>query len=399
MANEVNIKDEAQKIVRALASALKLSTDSLCFCGVGKTYGDCCQNASADKLVPAEKEFEAALKYKDSQGGRIVSVPVGLLNQFLQKGINKLPCLYPNCTAKPVSCHLIPQNVLRAAFGNHCLDYRMRDGTVQSEFIKTGVGVAGTVPVFCSKHDNDLFREIDTLGNVLSSKQQFLLSLKAAAFSLRRTQIFLSLDSQVEIFRPILMIRSGTTQEGQHYTIKINHLSEQYQRFHIAHTAFQYFAQTLKKEDWDSFAYLHRNIPYSGNLFYAGFINPSHDLNGQRINTPHTPIHITLNVVARDGILCAFFACPNDGSKEAYAALFEQLKATDDQTFVAVINTILTDQPETLLLPEDFSLTADDFAKMKALREHAKECLASTSGRVFDLADTSQAVRFVELSG
>jgi hypothetical protein len=392
---EVNIKDEAQKIVRGLASALKMSADSLCFCGVGKPYGNCCQNATVDKLVPAEKEFEAALKYRDSQGGQIVSVPVGLLNQFLQKGINKLPCLYPNCTAKPVSCHLIPQNVLRTSFGSHCLDYKMRDGTVQSDFIKVGVSIAGTHPAFCSTHDNELFREIDTLGDIASQKQQFLLALKAAAFSLRRTQIFLSLDSQVEIFRPVLLIRSGTTKEGQHYTLNINHLSEQYQRFRIAHTAFQHFVEILENEDWDSFLYLQRNIPYSGNLFYAGFNNPSHDLRKQRINTPHTPIHITLSVLARDGILRVFFASPNNGSKEAYTALFEQMETADDQTLVAVINTILTNHPEGLLLPDSLTLSNDDHAKMKALREHTKECLVSSSGKIFNLTDTSQSVQFV----
>lgn len=396
--NEVNIKDEAQKIVRGLASALKLSPDSLCFCGIGKTYGSCCQNATADKLVPAEKEFEAALKYKDSQGGRIVSVPVGLLNQFLQKGINKLPCLYKSCTAKPVACHLVPENILKASFGSHCLDYKMRDGTVQSEFVKAGVGIAGTIPVFCSKHDNELFREIDTLGDTTSSKQQFLLALKAVAFSLRKTQILLSLDSQVEIFKPVLIIRSGTTSAGQHYTININHLSEQYIRFRTAHVAFQHFVDTLEKKDWDSCMYLQRNIKSESVLFYSAFINPSHDLEKQRINTPHTPVHLTLNVLARDGVLHAFFACPNDGSKEAYAALFDQLKDTNDQTLAAVINTILTDHPEGLLLPDGFTLSNDDHSKMKALRVHAKECLVSSTEKIFDLTDTGRSVGFVQSS-
>ncbi len=397
--SKVSIKNEAQKIVRGLASALELSTHSLCFCGTGKQYGECCEKASADKLIPTEKTFRAALKYSKSQGGQIKSLPVRLFNQFLQKGINKLTCLYPNCTAKPVSCHLIPKNVLRTTFGSHCLDYRMQDGSNQSNFIRTGVGLAGAVPVFCSKHDHDIFHEIDTAIDITLPKQQFLLALKAVAFSLRRTQILLSVDSQVEIFRPVLMFHSGTSRGRQHTTININHLSEQYRRFRIAHSVFQHFVDTLQKEDWDSFAYLRRDVPHGGSLFYAGFTNPSHDLHKQRINTPHVPVHITLNVIARKGNLRVFFACPNNASKEAYATLFQQLEAVDNQTIVNVINTILTVQPETLLLPRGLSLTDDDVAKMKALRVRAKECLASSGNKIFDLSDASQAVQFVELSG
>src|SRR5258706_15036743 len=104
--SEVNVKDVVQKIVRLLARAMNVSSASLCFCGVGKLYGECCENAAPDKLAFSENQFEIALKYRDSQGGQISSLPAGIANQFLEKGIKKLRCLYPGCTAKPVACHL-----------------------------------------------------------------------------------------------------------------------------------------------------------------------------------------------------------------------------------------------------------------------------------------------------
>ena len=394
---EVNIKDEAQKIVRCLASALKLADNSPCLCGTGLLFGVCCKNSTPDKLILLEKEFESALGYKNAEGGYIRSVPTGLFNGFMKKVETKFPCLYPGCNAKPIDCHLIPKNILQASFGNHCLQYKMNDGLNPFGFIKTGVGVAATESVFCSRHDNELFRDIDTLGDLVSPKQQFLLAFKAVAFSLRRTQILLSLDSQVEIFKPILHLKSGAAASGEHYDIDISQLSEQYTRFCTVLSVFNNLIEVLNYENWDALSYFERSIISHGNLFYAGVVNPSHDLEKQRINTWHMPVHFAINVFLRNGKMQVFFACPKDGSEKAYKLLFKQLNGMNDQMFATVINTMLTIQPEGLLLSEGNVFIGEEYKKISALRKRAIECLKTSSEEIFNLMDNAQTIQFIDI--
>lgn len=397
--NKVAIKSEERKIVNALANAMKIKSDALCFCGAGKTYGKCCGQASGSNLVRMENEFESAVKYRDSQRGTINTIPLGIWNRFQEKSIARLPCLYPGCSLKPVSCHLIPENILRASFGSHCLDYKINDESEQSAFVKTGKKEAGAVPVFCNLHDNNLYRDIDTLQIDFSSpKQQFLLAFKAIAFSLRKTQISLGIDSQVEVYKPFLMLNSKNAPvPGSNVTIDINHLHEQYIRFCTAHAVFQNTVKALKSEDWSFFSYLRHSIPYDEGIFYAGFINPPHDLENKRINRPDTPINMTCNIFTKNSTLHAIFACPGNESKEAYEPILEQLKNTDNKTFVIVLNNILTMSPDNLLLPENFPIDSSIIVKIEELNKHARNCINSTNSEVFDLKDASTTVTFVSM--
>ena len=120
-----------------------------------------------------------------------------------------------------MNCHLVPENVLRSYYGGHCKEYGMED-TSGLSFVRTGIGKAGGLPVFCNHHDNGLFKEIDQLQICPETKEQyFLFALKAAAFSLRKCQYLLGIDSQIEIIRPFIIQEELKPTTGSHLTIDI----------------------------------------------------------------------------------------------------------------------------------------------------------------------------------
>lgn len=57
------------------------------------------------------------------------------------------------------------------------------------------------LPVFCAKHDNNLFQRIDKLEIDFNNKEQlFSLALKTISFSLRKIQYLLGIDIQAQFF-------------------------------------------------------------------------------------------------------------------------------------------------------------------------------------------------------
>lgn len=376
------IETKAKDILRGLANAMKLGPGSLCPCGSGRVYADCCSKSSDKELAFTRQPFAAVLRYKRSQGGRVSTIPQSLFRQFERASLQRLPCLYPDCGCKPVSCHLIPENVLRSCFGGHCLDSRLQDASAHEMFVRTGVGQAGALPVFCSQHDNDFFKGVDQLsGDLASSQCRFLLSLKAVAFALRRVQGLLGIDFQVALFKPIETV--------------ISHLQQQYMRFVIAERLFAASIKAFEASNWDYFSYYGRAIDYHEHLFFADVINPSHDLEGHRVNTRLTPIAIVCNVFTLERKLHVLFSCPDDGSRQSYDKLFEQLDHADDRTFIAVVNNVLTFAAGKPLLPGDRVIREEDLRRFARQREKAGRCLKTASDEVFDLRDSTDAVQFV----
>lgn len=392
-----SIDNRAKDILRALGNAMKLKPDALCLCGSGRLLADCCSNKSDKEIVFTKRSFAAALRYRDSQGGRVTSIPQGVFRQFQEASLQRLPCLYPGCSREPVSCHLIPENVLRSCFGGHCLGAKLRDSSPQEVFFRMGVGQAGVLPVFCAEHDNDLFYSVDHLpGDLFKSPEcLFLLSFKAIAFALRKVQILLGIDLQVELFKPFLIQDKIKGASLTHVEIDISYLQTQYTRFELTERLFARAITALQASKRDCFSYYTRSVPCNDSVFFAGLVNPSHDLEGQRVNTKWVPISIVCNVLAVGNELLVLLSSPDDGSSQAYANLFQQLHWADNQTVAGVVNNIMTFAADKPLLATNRLISPDDLRRIAYQRERAARCLNTASKEVFKLHDPENSVRFI----
>jgi len=394
-----DIKSELNKFVPLMASKMNVGDNSLCFCGSGKKYRECCNNKSGEDLFFSEEIFEKALRYKNSQGGRIEGIPKLLWNQYRDSSQKKLPCLYPSCSEKTVSCHSTPENILRSCFGGHCLEYLPQDCLAESHFERIGVNKAGTLPVFCSNHDSSLFKKIDPMEIDCSDKEQlFMLAFKAIVFSLRNSQYLLGVDNQIQYFNIIKAVSQNINNaNGEQVVIELDFLQKKYRGFVVLSYFFEKLISVLSIRDWDFFSHFYRSIDYSGNIFFTGFCNPSHDLENVRVNKKGIPIGMTCNVFTKDSRLHVYLACPDGESKEAYLPFFEQMENISDSTFVDVINNILTFSAEKPLLSESFIIKSSDLQKMMSSREYAGMCANPSSPYIFDLKDATRAVNFISL--
>ena len=275
------------------------------------------------------------------------------------------------------------------------MEYRLQDASTRGEFVKTGVGKAGASQVFCSEHDNDLFTDVDRpVIDFTSRKHLFLLAFKAIAFCLRNVQHLLGIDFQVAVFRPWLLSENPNLQHITNFEIDISHFHEQYLRFVGCYNALVNAVEALEARRWDYFSHLYRSVDRRVPMFFADFMNPSHDLDGQRISSAETPINMTCCVWTQQKRSHVTFACPGGPSEVAYAGLLEQLRRTDDDTFAVVMNNLLTAANNQPLLPLTFEVGKKQLDDISALRAKAGECLKSSSAEIFDLTRSDGNVTF-----
>lgn len=356
-----NIQDHAKQIFKAITSAMKIKSYDLCFCGSGNKCKNCCDKKNSESIIFTEKAFENVLKYKQSQGGKVQQIPQGLFKKFSEASLNRFCCLYPNCNDQTISCHSIPENVLRKNFGNHCLESKPQDESTKSVFTKVGIGNAGTLPVFCSTHDNDIFQKIDELNIDFNNQEHlFLLAFKAIAFSLRNIQHLMGIGSQVEIFRPILFLENQKNIKPiSHIELQIRkHTIEQYLRMKITNDVFKKAVRIVKNKKYQKFSYFYRSFDYNEKIFFSSFINPLFDLNGKRINDPKTPINMAINIFTKYNKIHVLLACPPK-SKELYKGLLKQLKEVNEEGFIKFLNKVIKLAANKPLLPCDFNLEND----------------------------------------
>jgi len=190
--------------------------------------------------------------------------------------------------------------------------------------------------------------------------------LKATAFSLRKTQCLLGIDSQVEIVRPFLMQERLQAPAGSHFTIDISRLQEQYIRFVSCFKFYKKAVEAYAARRWDYYLTLHRVIRSSRPIFFGGLINPSHDLNLRKINDTGQAIIIGCSAyTAKDGTHL-LLSCPDGLSRDLYGELLYQLRMIDDGAFATAVNNLLTTSVETLLMPETFALNEIEMEKIDA---------------------------------
>jgi hypothetical protein len=153
-------------------------------------------------------------------------------------------------------------------------------------------------------------------------------------------------------------------------------------------------ARAYESQSCDSFSYFHRSIPYDKSLFFGGFLNPSHDLEGNKLNSPEEAIAMSCNVFTKDNFLHVILGCPEGKSKISYEGLLKQLTAADEGVFITAINNFITVSADKPLLSETVSFSDSELAKIQKLQTFAGECLKSKE-KIFDLRDAAQAIEFV----
>ena len=274
----------------------------------------------------------------------------------------------------------------------------MHDGSTTRVFLKKSVNKAGALEVFCAKHDNCLFKSIDSLNIDLANKKQlFLLAFKTIAFSLRRVQWLLGIDSQAEIIRPIIISRkrSGSI-KPMNAEIDISNLRAQYLRFCIMHELFQKSVSAYEKVNWDFFSHWNRSVESKEQIFFAGYLNPPHDLEGMRVNNQKLPIGMVCNIYSEAGSLRVILTCPEDLSATSYKGLIEQILKLDMKGFITVLNNIMTLSTDKPLIPANVTIDEMEVQKIALLYQKAGRAIVSTSNEVLNLTDDSQAVEFLK---
>lgn len=262
-------------------------------------------------------------------------------------------------------------------------------------FVKSGISDAGSLPVFCNQHDNDIFRKVDQLQIAPKTKEQyFLLALKGVAFSLRKCQCLLGIESQVEIVRPFIMQEELQAAPGSHFTIDLSLLQEQYIRFVSNLSFYKKAIDAYQCRSWDHYVTLHRVVPTTTAIFCGLLVNPSHDLKLRKINNSKEAIMISCSIFTAQDSTHILLSCPNGASAGLYREFLQQLELVDEQTFLTVINNFLTIYPDTLLLPKTFTLSEGDTKKIVTAQKVASFALRGDA--TSDLQDANTAVKFIQ---
>jgi hypothetical protein len=344
--SELN-RSDLTSVIGALAKTLKVQRNSLCFCGSARKFKQCCGSFNNDKPIFLDTALDIANNYAIAQGRKVTGIPSGIWNKFETASLNRFLCLYLGCTNKPVNCHLIPENILRRNFGGHCKEYRLVGK--QPQFGKVGISNAGCLPVFCSHHDDSLFKQIDALTiDHISKEQEFLIGLKSIAFSLRKTQYLIGIDSQVEIFLPFILSDVNKNKPPRHTVISIDHLQEQYVRFTVAYDLYEECISAQKAGQCDFFSSTYRDIPYNGLVFASTPTTIPYDLKGQKINNSTDAIAIVCSIFTIDKLLSVIFSCPEELVQRRIYHSFDSLQKLMTTSSLQFLTTFLPTVPTPL---------------------------------------------------
>lgn len=111
----------------------------------------------------------------------------------------KWPCMCPKCTDKAVNCHLLQRHGIlsHVTVDNHLYEITREDAFKWHEsypvkFKKVGLNNAISYPLFCDKHDTDIFLQIES-GTIDFDdyKSQLLFSYRAVCAEIRKKELSL----------------------------------------------------------------------------------------------------------------------------------------------------------------------------------------------------------------
>lgn len=153
----------------------KIGRNELCWCGSGKKYKKCHLN----------RENEAKKNIYE------------IKNNF-KTIFNEPACMAPNeikneCSEKIIKAHTISKssNLKYIAENGHVWHLSLDSDERKIDIIKDNIGInkASTLKCFCSKHDKELFSEIEDKAFSFSDKQIFLLTYRSLCAELYKKNL------------------------------------------------------------------------------------------------------------------------------------------------------------------------------------------------------------------
>ncbi len=123
----------------------------------------------------------------------------------------KWDCLINNCNSAAINSHLLQQNGIlnHIAENGHLIEVKISDANNWNEnvspieFKKIGISKAISLKVFCSKHDTNLFKDIEMINASFGTYKSFLLfSYRALCAEIRKKH------TTIETFKKLLTATS-----------------------------------------------------------------------------------------------------------------------------------------------------------------------------------------------
>lgn len=166
----------------------KIGRNDPCYCNSGLKYKKCHLRIDT---IKNKIQQNGVISFTEEES-RILG---NINREYIQKFFKKQKCIYPNCDKKPISSHTFSRSLLEHSLGEEIEGenpgkyvyhsdiqriFSSFSNKDQRDFLyKTLIKNAGTLPLFCSEHDDKLFSSIENRGQKLSvSEYIFMLSYR-----------------------------------------------------------------------------------------------------------------------------------------------------------------------------------------------------------------------------
>jgi hypothetical protein len=288
-----------------LQPSSKLGRNDHCWCGSGLKYKKChLQRETATGRHPYEiaRDVEAAFK----------------------KGY----CSHPSagadtCTGAPIAAHTVQKKggIEFIQEDKHVLTTKVGFKEIEKskgkpDLMRIGVNRASTFPGFCSKHDTELFQEIETKDVVVDKKGAFLLAFRAVAYesfaksaALKAQSAMLQADTGLPLPKQIILQNElAAYKVGLELGVRDTQNAKT-----IYDTAF-------KTDDVSDFRYHAINFANILPVVACGAFLPEQDFHGtvlQKLGTATTLEGLTFNLTAFNNQSVAVFGWFSSKSKVA----------------------------------------------------------------------------------
>lgn len=288
-------EEDALEIAKVLRGAMGVKHHHLCFCGSLRKYSKCCykHGVSLNK-----KAVIAGLRYTDSQGV-MDSISGNIWSSFYDFSSNRIKCLFPYCSKSTSECHLVSNNTIKSLIGKSCWFVPYKNG---KEYISRSSKKANCLPVFCSDHDDELFKKIDTYELVKGSfEDQFLYGLKNVAFELRKAQILLNINYQVALYEPAIYLHQNPQLQGidrLRITFVVNQeFKNSYIRYKSLYDFYIKLIRIYETKNYDHLMYLKLDHKFKRSIAFGSVMNPLQYHDGSKVlNPPTKPIGLSLSI-------------------------------------------------------------------------------------------------------
>lgn len=244
-------------------------------------------------------------------------------------------CLIPNCSKKAINSHLVQQHPFLESIAEDGKVYQIGDNEISpmsGDFSdlkeKTfSIQQALSMPLFCSQHDNDLFKLIES-GNIdYESTKTFLL------FSLR------GLASQRYLEEKRQVLYQNTGNEGEPFDVQRDYSKHVINRFD---STLGILLQDIEKQTYDKYVFETIDLPYAPFCGSDAIVDEDEmaysysdgDMSVRPINT----LYLTLLPMGEKEVLKVIIGYHKDYVGEKQKAFYEKtVKSPKRDTFLQLV--------------------------------------------------------------